>query len=391
MTAPISIYQRLHKLLIAIIYFTLASCGNERDGAAKIIHAPSVDSVPARNTVAKKVDYTVDFSANAVTEVGKAINCIYQDVNDNYWFASNGSGVYCYDGKTLLQFTTKNGLNDNQVFTIQEDNHGNLWFLTAGGISCFNGKAFTAFPDKSNKQLLSDKGISMEPDDMWFEVGGGAYHSDSKTFTYVLLPASSLDARHFNPTNSSDPDLRMLNAYSVYCTLKDKKGNVWLGTQTLGVCRFDGKSFTWFTEKGLSGPAVRGLFEDSNGNLWFGNNGNGLFKYDGKSLINFTAEKGMSNPEFLKSGKSGPGTLARVWTINEDNNGNLWIGTYDAGVWRFDGENLTNYTSIDGLTSNAINTIYKDRKGELWFGTDGAGVCKFNGISFSGFAFNPEK
>ncbi|MGB3075409.1 MAG: two-component regulator propeller domain-containing protein, partial [Chitinophagales bacterium] len=83
--------------------------------------------------------------------------------------------------------------------------------------------------------------------------------------------------------------------------------------------------------------------------------------------------------------------LARVWTINEDNNGNLWIGTYDAGVWRFDGENLTNYTSIDGLTSNAINTIYKDRKGELWFGTDGAGVCKFNGISFSGFTFNPEK
>lgn len=43
------------------------------------------------------------------------------------------------------------------------------------------------------------------------------------------------------------------------------------------------------------------------------------------------------------------GTLARVWTINEDNNGNLWIGTIDACVWRYDGKNLTNYTTKDGL------------------------------------------
>ncbi len=156
----------------------------------------------------------------------------------------------------------------------------------------------------------------------------------------------------------------------------------------MGVCRYDGKTFTWLTEKGLGGPAIRALFEDRNGNLWFGNNGNGLFRYDGKTLTNFTEEKGLSNPEFLKSNKPGPGTLARVWTINEDKNGDIFIGTIDAGVWRYDGKTLTNYTTKDGLTSNVVNIIYKDKKGELWFGTEGAGVCKFNGTSFTQFVFN---
>jgi ligand-binding sensor domain-containing protein len=162
----------------------------------------------------------------------------------------------------------------------------------------------------------------------------------------------------------------------------------------MGVCLYDGKSFRWFKDNGLAGPAVRGLFEDSKGNLWFGNNGYGLIRYDPVSdkLTNFTKEKGLSNDDFLSNstlaGKPMPGTMARVWTINEDNNGVLWIGTIDAGVWRYDGKNLKNYTLKEGLSSNAISVIYKDNKGERWFGTDDAGVCKFNGMGFEKVVFN---
>ncbi len=167
--------------------------------------------------------------------------------------------------------------------------------------------------------------------------------------------------------------------------------NVWFGTQARGVCRYDGKSFTWFMEKGLSPPAVRALFEDRNGNMWFGNNGAGLFRLEDDSLSNFTRDNGLSNDEFWSTakitGKSVPGTLARVWTISEDNIGNLWIGTIDNGVWKYDGKNLANYTTKDGLTTNAITIIYKDNIGEMWFGTDGGGICKFNGVGFTAFAF----
>ncbi|MBL0317033.1 MAG: hypothetical protein IPP69_15235 [Flavobacteriales bacterium] len=50
-------------------------------------------------------------------------------------------------------------------------------------------------------------------------------------------------------------------------------------------------------------------------------------------------------------------------------------GIVDAGVWKFDGKLLTNYTTQDGLTSDAVNTIYKDNSGTMWFGTDANGIC----------------
>jgi ligand-binding sensor domain-containing protein len=370
---------KIYLLLFSLIF--ILSCNRQNKNISN-------DIVTEQTSVATKEAYNKIFEANTVSQIGKAINCIFQDKKGNYWFASNGEGAFRYDGKTLIQFTKKDGLSDDQVFTIQQDQQGNIWLLTVSSISCFDGKTFITYPNKYNIDVQNDINLKIEADDLWFEFGGGAYHYQSNSFSYLLLPNSDLDSKQFNPTNPKNPDARKVNAYSVYCSMKDKKGNLWLGTQTLGVCRYDGKTFTWFTEKGLSGPAVRALFEDRNGNMWFGNNGNGLFRYDGKNLINFTEEKGLGNPDFLKTAKSKQGTLARVWTINEDNSRNIWIGTYDSGVWRYDGKNLTNYTTKDGLTSNAINTIFKDNNGELWFGTDGAGVCKFNGISFSGFSVN---
>lgn len=315
------------------------------------------------------------FNGPTISKIDKNIRSIFQDKKGNYWFGTNGVGVYRYDGKTLVQFTEKDGLSNNQVQSIQEDKFGNIWFGTGlFGVSRFDGKSFITLTNKENLQLNTnpDSDWKIEPNDLWFYAGGGVYRYNGTSIAYLPL-----DNSKSSPYN--------LSRYAVYSILKDKKGNLWFGTQAQGVCYYDGKTFTWFTEKGLLGPAVLGLFEDSKGNIWIGNNGAGLFRYDGKSLINFTEEKGLSNNEFRVSGKSVSGTLARIYAINEDNNGNLWIGTVDAGVWKYDGKNLINYTTKDGLTSNAVNTIYKDNNGELWFGTDADGICKFNGKTFTKF------
>jgi ligand-binding sensor domain-containing protein len=370
-------WQLINSFLFAgsVILFscTQQTKTNERESAADF---------PSTNNDAANIPTSPD---NSPTEPGRKINNIFQDKNGNYWFATNGEGVYRYDNKSLIRFTEKDGLSSDYAGTIQEDKSGLIWFSTAFGICSYNGKTFLSHTNiKSEHRRSTVNEWKTEPGDLWFGVKDGAYRYDGKSFTYLQL----INAR--DPKNSKPikPFLDPLSPWSVYCTLKDKKGNVWLGTQTMGVCRFDGNSFTWLNEKGLGGPAVRSIFEDRNGILWFGNNGSGLFRYDGKTLTNFTEENGLGNPDFVKNNKQGPGTLARVWTINEDDNGNIWIGTADAGAWRYDGKTLTNFTMVHGLTSNHINTIYKDRKGELWFGTEGAGVCRFNGISFTRFAIN---
>ncbi len=308
------------------------------------------------------------------------IRSMFQDSKGHYWFGTNANGVYRYDGKTLSQFTVKNGLANDQILNIHEDTSGNIWFGTGlFGVSKFDGIIFSTLTQKENlpENSVSAGKWQKEANDLWFPAGSGVFRQHADSLIYLSLDSpTKID---FNlPQNTP----YTLSRHAVYSILQDKNDNIWLGTQAQGVAKYDGKSVQWFDEKGLGGSAVLGLFEDSKGNIWFGNNGAGLFKYNGEKLVNFTLEKGLDNPEFKISGKAGLGTLARVYAINEDNDGNLWVGTVDAGVWRYDGQKLSNYTTKDGLSSNAVNTIVKDKKGELWFGTDANGICKFNGKTF---------
>ncbi len=305
-----------------------------------------------------------------VSGLGKNIGCIYQDKNNHFWFASNGDGVYRYDGKNLVNYSEKDGLCSNFVLKIEEDINGKLWFSTWDGICTYNGTTFTDYTSQMNAAPTGR--LSYRKGGLFFGLLKGMCFYDGSNFT-----AFSIHPDTYKPATNN-----MNRPYSVYSSLIDKKGNVWFGTQEKGVCRYDGNSFTFFTGQGLDKAAVRTLFQDKTGTIWAGNNGAGLFRFNGHDFINITEQRGLGNPDFLKKLKGKEGTLARPWTINEDDKGNLWIGTIDAGVWKFDGKNLRNYSTRDGLAGNAIWTIFKDKKGELWFVTDGNAICKFNGKKF---------
>lgn len=60
----------------------------------------------------------------------------------------------------------------------------------------------------------------------------------------------------------------------------------------------------------------------------------------------------------------------------------LWFGTVDSGVWRYDGRTMKNFTKKDGLDGDLTWIIYQSKKGELWFGGSPNGVYRFNGKSF---------
>ena len=324
--------------------------------------------------------FSFSFSQVVKDKLDENIRSIFQDRKGNYWFGTNAAGVYRYDGKTLIQFTVSDGLSNNQVLSIQEDELGNLWFGTGlFGVSKFDGETFTTFSHNEMLFLNKETENKPKPISLWFYAGGGAFFYQDNKLTYLPMGKTETDIK--NTQNSA----KNLSRFSVYALLKDSKGNLWFGTQAAGVCCYDGNSFTWFTEKGLAGPAVLALFEDKKGNIWMGNNGAGLFCYDGKKLTNFSQEKKLDNPNFQLAGEAKPGTLARIYAINEDHHGTLWIGSVDNGVWLYDGKNITNYTTKDGLTSNAINAIYKDKEDEMWLGTDQNGLCKFNGKTFTKF------
>ena len=76
----------------------------------------------------------------------------------------------------------------------------------------------------------------------------------------------------------------------------------------------------------------------------------------------------------------------QVEDIAEDATGDLWFGTWDSGVSRYDGYEFRNFTRGDGLCGNAVMAVYPDEQGRLWFGTRDGGACWYDGEAFHRFA-----
>lgn len=58
------------------------------------------------------------------------------------------------------------------------------------------------------------------------------------------------------------------------------------------------------------------------------------------------------------------------------------FGDRDAGIWKFDGKQLQNYTQKDGLANDFTLSIYEDHNKELWFGMADGKIYKFDGKAF---------
>ena len=118
------------------------------------------------------------------------------------------------------------------------------------------------------------------------------------------------------------------------------------------------------------GEYVVSVYEDSQNQLWFGTLQYGIARYDGNSLRYITQQDGvLSN---------------RVSSVAEDSLGNLWFAT-DAGISIYDGAHFTNLSTQDGLCNDLVSILFFDSKGMLWIGTWG-GICRYDGKTFSTFS-----
>jgi ligand-binding sensor domain-containing protein len=317
-----------------------------------------------------------------ITQLDKTIWTIYQDKKSNYWFGSKENGVYFYNGQQLKHITTENGLVSNEIRGIQEDANGNIFFDTEKGVSKFDGRTFKTLQIANPASPLNN--WVLKPDDLWFRMGfkSGAYRFDGKYLYYLKFPTSPQENMFYmkNPNT-------ILKPYGLYTIYKDRKGYMWFGTASLGVCRYDGRTLNWHYEEQLQTTpnggdfGTRAIFEDKNGKIWINNT---RFRYVietyGYKSVTFKKESGIG---YLN--KTNKMEFPFFLSITEDNKGNLWMATYENGVWKYNGKELIHYPVKDGETDVLLFTIYKDNKGVLWLGTHNAGVYTFNGHSFEKF------
>jgi ligand-binding sensor domain-containing protein len=358
--------MKLHLPLLFGILSMLTSCKGQ-------IKAPGVHAINTSTTLAK---------GDTISELGHNIMSLFEDSKGNHWFGSWESGLYKFDGVSLVHFTTQDGLPDNRVEEIQEDNSGNIYINTSKGLCRYADNSFALITTAS----MFEDHWQLNPNDMWFrdlEHDGSVYRFDGTSLHRLQLPEIPLGDDYIQkyPHHPSP--------YSIYCLYKDSHHNIWFGTALVGACRSNGKTFDWISEPDVTelhnGPAngVRSIAEDANGHFWF----NSEYRY----IIDANADKASGKKIYKREESIGSldgkakGEIKEYLSILKDNQNNLWIATYADGIWKVSGENIEHYP----ITVNAKNVtafcVYQDKHGVIWVGTHESGAFKLEGNRFRQF------
>ncbi len=326
---------------------------------------------------------------DTITEMSKSIWSVFQDKNNNHWFSSNGQGVYRYDGKTLTKYTTKHGLPGDQIRGVQQHNSGDIFINTTKGISRFDGQTFTTV--KVAEKHPPGTGWKLQADDLWFggaQNSGSVYRFDGTSLHQLAFPTTKRGDDHYaRLPRDQNPNARY-TPYDVYTIYKDRRGSLWFGTADLGAVRYDGKTFDWLYENRLTNVpgggsfGIRSIVEDNEGKFWICNTRHryNISPKSGNGQIDYQQEPGLGD---LKA-QVGEDSFYFASAIT-DKQGQLWLTTYNEGVWRYDGKTLTRYPIQADTKQIWIQSIYQDNRGDFWIGTNSAGVYKFDGKGFERF------
>ncbi|RQH32893.1 hybrid sensor histidine kinase/response regulator [Okeania hirsuta] len=312
---------------------------------------------------------------------------IVQDNDGFMWFAMNG-GLIRYDGNGMKIFqhdpNNPGSLSSDRTRDLLIDRSGTLWITTwNAGLNQYvpSTESFTHYyHDPDNPQSLSSDALRAIHEDsqgnLWIgTLGGGLNKLNRNTGKFTRYQHDST-----NPHSLINNDV-----FKIY---EDSKGVLWIATYG-GLERFDYETekFTHYQHDpndphSLSDNVVRGIYEDSRGNLWVGTQ-NGLNTLD-RETQKFTRYQ--YNPDNIN--KSDNNTVFTVSAV-EDDAGFVWFATWGNGLYRFDPQTKTfthyEHNSGDPYSLSHDNTLplYKDEVGKLWIPTErGVSILDLLGKSF---------
>jgi two-component system, sensor histidine kinase ChiS len=297
---------------------------------------------------------------------------IYEDHDGKIWVCNVDGEVFIYDKESnvFLSYT----LPANQFFEeeppvlkVFQDSSRDYWFiLDQNGVlrySPVDNHFYRYGESPGTEGDLSDYDIRLIYEDrkntLWFgTINGGLNRYDRENDNFVSYP--------YNQNNSLGTSHR--NIWNIY---EDTHGNFWIATTSgLNLMNRKNETFQYYysgdNPESLSEDWIVSICEDKGGNIWFGTGYSGL---------------NMFNPKTLDFEHLEPGLF--VWSVYEDEDQMLWIGTEKEGLHRRDlatGEKTVFYHDPDDdstISNNIVYHMFEDSQNNIWVGT-AFGLNKFD-------------
>lgn len=282
--------------------------------------------------------------------------------------------ILAVDILRMKTFTDKDGLSQNTIYHIFQDQQGFMWINAAKWVNRYDGKVFRTLWSEKDEKRQAGRILQLAEDaegEIWFKTASGdIQHYNTYRECFENVEAKNSAHPFVLKDNVQNPEPRLLNGKTIPHArfLTDNKGDKWAfnGSGVLWRCRKDGifEPLTLIPSEVLSLVSLErySVYHDSRNIIWITTFGNGLFAIDpatGK-LDHFTKENGFPSNN--------------LHCVTEDRSGEIWVGTDYSGIVKI---SLSNYpvsvyypaSEEKNDRSNAIRIIFQDSDSHYWFGT----------------------
>jgi signal transduction histidine kinase/ligand-binding sensor domain-containing protein len=389
----------------------------------------------------------------------QAIHSMAADASGTLWLGTSFGLAEYKDGRQTL-YTTANGLSDHHILSLGWDRENNLWIGTVNGGACrFSGKMIMSLDSSSGLADLhiydvieSRQGrIYAASDAGWFEIeitkgravrpswfktfGGISRLLQDKSGNWWIGTNTDAPSRHTELRSLLIPELNLAHMHKsklaigiasgeIESIYEDAAGRVWAsvlyddhlywidrgdmrpvfhktsihpfgyahpivvdrseawfgseyalasqsptGSKYILARSLDGRVSILQPAEGLSDSQVRSLFLDSRGSMWVGFSSGG---------VSVTTDPTADQPKFVNYSTANGLASDAVASITEDDFGRIYLGT-GRGLDQLDVSTgrIRHFTSADGLSGDKINACIKDSHGFIWVGASG-GVSRLD-------------
>ncbi|MGF1924003.1 MAG: ligand-binding sensor domain-containing protein, partial [Bacteroidia bacterium] len=316
---------------------------------------------------------------NAKTISNNRVNSIIEDRHKQLWIGtSNGLNRYNPASEIFKRIDIKDVKGGrNYIASVLDDKYGQIWVATFAGVklvdtnkwvlqelnglkdrtptSLTNAVTFTLFEDASRK--------------IWAGTKNGVKCFDPKTKKLLPIPTPIL--------NCAD-----LMGTKIIVIRQDKVGNLWFGSETAGLFKYDVKNHQVAVFKHHEGNPqsilsnwMRDIYVYDDQNIWIGTR-NGLSIYNTFTQTFTNYSHNALDPDGLND--------STIWSFMQDEAAGIWIGTFAGGLNVYYPANA-NFSNIGeslgqhmGLSHPVVNALTEDKNGGLWIGTYGGGINYLN-------------
>jgi AraC family chitin signaling transcriptional activator len=327
-------------------------------------------------------------------------------------------------------FTTDDGLSNNSVIDVENDENGGLWIATLDGLNYFDGHTITYYKHGINKEgtIPGNYIINLEKDKygtLWLITKEGHVsryigHSTFENFKFNIAPQQiklAVDgtlfvfvsktaykfengkfvvAAYTPPEKENYENLKqiLLNEYPgliINDILKDNVGNIWFATRRDGLFilpndinnidnkRIDHYTYDVYTPYSFNSNEIEKLHQDLFGNVWLAQKDGGLsMAYTGSEKINSVIPHPVNYPHL-------PNETIRA--ITKDYTSIIWLGYYTKGIYYYDNTTKCYLKfKVKEATQNSdwerIRNLYTASDGSIWVGTY-AGILRIKGDGYT--------